>query len=157
MNISSFKQLDKLIFLNWNVQGIRAKYQELNSSLKEGQMSVACLQETLLGDTNWQPGRNYKMEKSPHVGGEQNRGAAIFIHASLQYSRLRLNTTLEAVAVAVHADRQYTICSLYLSPNTNITKEEVRDLVHQLPRPYLLMGDFNAKHPAWDLENPTDA
>ena len=120
-------------------------------------MSVACLQETLLGDANWQPSHKFKIEKSPHIGGEQNRGVAIVLHASLQYSRIRLNTTLEAVAVTVNSNRQYTICSLYLSPNANINKEEVRDLIHQLPRPYLLMGDFNAKHPEWDLENPADA
>ena len=116
-----------------------------------------CLQETLLGDASWQPSHKFKLEKSPHIGGEQNRGVAIILHASLQYSRIRLDTILEAVAVTVTLDRQYTICSLYLSPNANINKEEVRDLIHQLPRPYLLMGDFNAKHPAWDLENPPDA
>ena len=120
-------------------------------------MSVACLQETLLRDTNWQPGSTYKIERSPHIGGGQNRGAAILLHASLQYCRLSLHTTLEAVAVTVHSDRKYAICSLYLSPNSNITKEEVKDLIDQLPRPYLLVGDFNAKHPAWDLENPADA
>ena len=120
-------------------------------------MSVACLQETLLRDTNWQPGSTYKIERSPHIGGGQNRGAAILLHASLQYCRLSLHTTLEAVAVTVHSDRKYAICSLYLSPNSNITKEELKDLIDQLPRPYLLVGDFNAKHPAWDLENPADA
>ena len=29
-------------------------------------------------------------------------------------------------------------------------------LIHQLPRPFLLLGDFNAKHPAWDFENSAD-
>ena len=149
--------MDKLKIVNWNIQGLRAKYQELCSILNERQVSVACLQETLLGDATWQPSKKYKIEKSPHIAGEQNRGAAIIIHAPLQYSRLRLDTTMEAVAITVHSERQYTICSLYLSPNLNITKEEIRDLINQLPRPYLLMGDFNAKHPAWDFENPVDA
>ena len=79
------------------------------------------------------------------------------LHTSLQYSRVPLNTTLEAVAVKISSSKQYTICSLYLSPNTNINKEEVRDLIRQLPHPFLLMGDFNAKHSAWDFENATDA
>ena len=136
---------------------MRAKYQELSSILSDKQVSVVCLQETLLGDTDWQPSHKFKMEKSPHIGGEQNRGVAILLHASLQYSRFRLNTTLEAVAVTVYSDRQYTICSLYLSPNANINKEEIRDLIRQLPRPFLLMGDFNAKYPLWDLTNPADA
>ena len=144
------------MLLNWNIQGIRAKHQELSSILSERQVSVACLQETILGDANWQPGKRYKIEKSPHIGGEQNRGVAIMLHSSLQYSRVPLNTTLEAVAVKILSNKQYTICSLYLSPNANIDKEEVRDLIQQLPRPFLLMGDFNAKHSAWDFDNPTD-
>lgn len=156
MDRSSNKKLDKLIILNWNIQGIRAKYQELSSIINEKQVSVACLQETILGDADWQPSHKFKIEKSPHIGGEQHRGVAVMLHSSLQYSRLQINTTLEAVAVTVHSDRQYTICSLYLSPNANINKEEVRDLIRQLPRPYLLMGDFNAKHSAWDFENPID-
>ena len=79
------------------------------------------------------------------------------LHTPLQYTRPRLNTTLEAVAVAFRPDGQHTVCSRYLSPNTNIDKEEVRDLIYQPLRSYLLMGDFNAKHLAWDLENPADA
>ena len=150
-------KLNTLKILNWNIQGLRAKYHELSSILREGQVPVACLQETILGDASWGPSHSYKIEKSPHIGGEQNRGVAILLHSALQYSRIQLNTTLEVVAVTIHSDRPYTICSIYLSPNINISKEEVRDVIHQLPRPFLLMGDFNAKNPAWDLENTADA
>ena len=34
--------------------------------------------------------------------------------------------------------------------------EELKSLIRQLPRPFLLLGDFNAKHPAWDFENSAD-
>ena len=99
MNCPSYKKLDKFKIVNWNIQGMRAKNQELSSIMRDRQVSVACLQETLLGDTNWQPDRKYKMVKSPHIGGEQNRGTAILIHTSLQYSQIRIRTTLEAVVV----------------------------------------------------------
>ena len=78
------------------------------------------------------------------------------LHNSLQYTRLRLNTTLEAVAVVFTARKKYTICSIYLSPNIRINKEEIRSIIRQLPHPFLLLGDFNGKHPLWDLENPSD-
>ncbi|MEL7079665.1 MAG: endonuclease/exonuclease/phosphatase family protein, partial [Cyanobacteria bacterium J06582_2] len=32
----------------------------------------------------------------------------------------------------------------------------MHSVVQQLPRPFLLLGDFNAKHPLWDTINPTD-
>ena len=148
--------LNKVSILQWNVQGIRAKYQELSSILNNKKVSVACLQETLLGNAGWQPNPIYRIEKSPHIGGYQNRGVAILVHTSLQYSRVTLYTTLEAVAVTINSNKQYTICSIYLSPNVNIRKEEVQDLIKQLPRPFMLLGDFNAKHQTWNPQNQDD-
>ena len=82
------KKLEKLNILQWNIHGLRAKALELSSILSE--------KKTLLGDSNWCPTKKYKLEKSPHIGGEQNRGVAILIHATLQYNRVPLHTTLEA-------------------------------------------------------------
>ena len=110
------KSINKLNILQWNVQGVRARYQELSSILRNKKVSVACIQETLLGDANWQPSHAYKMEKSPHFGDNQNRGVAVLIHTTLQYTRVRLYTTLEAVAVTINSSKQYTLCSIYLSP-----------------------------------------
>ena len=100
--------------------------------------------------------RNFKLEKSPHFGGENNRGVALMIHGALQYTRLRLNTTLEAVAVTVPLGKKYTVCSIYLSPNRRVDKSEIRSIIHQLPRPFFLLGDFNGKHPMWNPNNPSD-
>ena len=102
-----------------------------------------------LGDSNWCPTKMYKLEKSPHIGGEQNRGVAILIHAML-------HTTLEAATVTINSTKRYTICSVYLSPNANTDMEELKSLICQLPRPFLLPGNFSAKHPAWDFENSAD-
>ena len=87
------------------------------------------------------------MEKSPHFGGDNSRGVALLLHASVQYTRIRLHTTLEAVAVKMHSGRELTVCSLYLSLNVSITRDEIRSVVLQLPHPFLPLGDFNAKHP----------
>lgn len=118
---------------------------------------IACLQETLLEDTQFSPNRKYKIEKSPHFANMQNRGTAILVHNAMHYTRIRINTTLEAVAVRLHSNKSYTVCSIYLSPNNAITKEEIRDIIRQLPQPFLLLGDFNAKHPTWDLNHAPDA
>ena len=150
------KKLDKLNILQWNIQGIRSKYQELRTILHDEKILVACIQETLLGDTSWQPTKTYTIEKSPHTG-DQNRGVAVLCHATLKYNRVRLYTTLEAVAITIHSNKQYTICSIYISPSINIRREDILDLIKQLPQPFLLLGDFNAKHPLWDFENSEDA
>ena len=79
------KSIDKLRIVHWNIQGLRSKYEELRTILSERKVLIACLQETLLGDSQWQPTRSYKLEKSPYFGGENNRGVALMIHETLQY------------------------------------------------------------------------
>ena len=36
------------------------------------------------------------------------------------------------------------ICSLYLPPHCKFSKHDLENLINQLPRPYLLLGDFNS-------------
>ena len=147
-------KLDKLSIAQWNIQGLRPKYEELRSIFHDKNLLVACLQETLLGDSTWQPPKTFKLEKNPNIDG--SRGVAVVLHSSLQYTRLPLRTTLEAVAVSINSGRKITVCSIYLSPNANITREELVGIIQQLPRPFLLLGDFNAKHPLWGHRSPAN-
>ena len=149
-------KMDKLTIAQWNIQGLRAKYEEFRSIFNKKKLFVACLQETLLGDSQWKPSKNFKMEKSPYLAGLHHRGVAMVLHSASQYTRIPLQTTLEAVAITIHSGKKISICSIYLSPNSNITKDELRSVISQLPRPFLLLGDFNAKHPLWDPKHPAD-
>jgi len=142
--------------MQWNIQGFRSKYQELRTIIEEKNILIACLQETLLGDSNWQPSKQFSLEKSPHIAGDTNRGTAMLLHKSLQYSRVPLRTTIEAIAVTIYSERKITVCSIYISPNVIARKEELSRLIGQLPRPFLLLGDLNAKHPLWDFTHPAD-
>lgn len=45
--------------------------------------------------------------------------------------------------------KMHTICNIYIPPGHQVTSEELRNLSDQLPRPFLLVGDFNGKHAAW--------
>ena len=102
------------------------------------------------------PRKSTKWKKAPTSVGNRVEGVAILIHATIQYNCVPLHTTLEAAAVTINSTKRYIICSVYLSPNANIDMEELKSLICQLPRPFLLLGDFNAKHPAWDFENSAD-
>ena len=44
--------------------------------------------------------------------------------------------------------RKRTICLIYLPPTDQVTNEDMRDLLEQLPAPIILLGDFNA-HNQW--------
>jgi ribonuclease HI len=81
--------------------------------------------------------------------GRFHGGVATMVKNSTPHSRIDLQTDLQAVAVRVQLERTYTICNIYLPPRDNILRAQLEDLINQLPQPYLILGDFNARHPHW--------
>lgn len=108
-----------------------------------------CLQETLL-HAELRPASDYCAYTSDVTRQDRHeRGTAILIHKSIFHRPLPLRTHLQAVAVRVSLGRLYTVCSLYL-PHVPVSRQELDTLLAQLPRPFLLLGDMNARSPIWD-------
>ena len=103
-----------------------------------------CLQELILGQINKPSVKGYCSLHSTGRGG-----AGLFIRADIHFAEIQLRTTLQAVAATVYIGKQYTVCSVYLPPTPSISYEELAELLQQLPRPALLLGDFNARDPLW--------
>ncbi|GFQ96658.1 putative tick transposon [Trichonephila clavata] len=61
--------------------------------------------------------------------------------------------SLQAVAVQVSIFSTVTICNVYLPPNTPLNFRELKELIDQLPSPFLLLGDFNAHHLLWGCQD----
>ena len=81
-------------------------------------------------------------------GGHQG-GSAILSRLDVPYTTISLNTTLQAVAVQIYLEKTYTVCSIYLPPNEDIPRSRIESLLNELPRPFLLLGDVNARHYLW--------
>ena len=137
--------------IHWNIRGYKPNYKHLRTLLSDTQASVACLQETRMPARPLDPPRGFSMYHKR--GAEDNQidygGVCILIKNNIGHKTHPLNTNLQAVAVRCHLDRLYTICSIYLPPNTPIQINDLNDLLSQLPEPYMLLGDFNARSPLW--------
>ena len=135
--------------LQWNCQGLRAKYEELKMLIYEFSPVIVCLQEIML-DINIPCPREftaYRTPFDPQVGS--HGGSLLYIRRDIPQIPITVHTALQAVAVQVDLTRKYTICSLYLSPNENVSHDDLIDLIRQLPQPFLLVGDMNSRHPLW--------
>ena len=53
------------------------------------------------------------------------------------------------MAVRIHLRWTYTVYSLYLAPGVPIARDDLVELLRQLPEPFLLIGDFNIRFPSW--------
>ena len=111
---------------------------------------IVCLQETKLGDHDFNPGMNFSFFRSPPPVSERAKGgAAIMVNKNTQHSLINIHTPLQAVAVRVLFEKYITICSLYLPPDLVFDLADLQHLISQLPTPFLLLGDFNAHNKIW--------
>lgn len=90
---------------------------------------------------------SFRTSYNPAVGSRH--GCILYVRRDVSHIPITLNSPLQAVAVQVKAKKLYTVCSLYLPPDDIIRNEDVVDLIQQLPKPYIILGDFNSRHPLW--------
>ena len=151
-----------MALMQWNIRGLSANREQIQILFKEHDLAALCLQETKLGNYSPNFGSNYKFFRSPPlIGVRAQGGTGIIVHKSVNHRTIQLNSVLQACAVQIFTTKWITLCSLYLDPNLesrlqdgsgNPRRLELNDLqtlIDQLPQPFILMGDFNAKHTMW--------
>ena len=148
--------------IQWNCRSIATSAEELKILFRDTDAKIMSLQETKIGDKFYNPGMNYTFHRSPPLQGERAQGGTGFIiHRSIRYSTIHLNTVLQACAIQIYLDKKVTLCSLYMEhtledhlydmsgSNRQLNITDFQGLINQLPSPFILMGDFNAKHSLW--------
>ena len=63
---------------------------------------------------------------------------------------------MKVVAITILNPNSITICNIYCIPNKEVRQDDLAEIVAHLQRPFLLLGDFNAKKQLWDQDFPTD-
>ncbi|GBN62334.1 hypothetical protein AVEN_31967-1, partial [Araneus ventricosus] len=108
------------------------------------------LQETFLTSNIPLKLRGYNSVRKDAASGTNHSGGVCILTSNLYPSSpLPLHTSLQAVAVQVHARTLVTVCSVYLPPHDVIGHHVLNNLIEQLPTPFLLLGDFNGHSALW--------
>lgn len=71
------------------------------------------------------------------------------VHDSVHATHVNINSRLQVIAVTAHLTTPITLCSIYIPPSFNFTRGDMEAVIAQLPRPFILAGDFNAHHVDW--------
>ena len=56
---------------------------------------------------------------------------------------------MQAVAISATLHKTITVCSVYIPTNEEPKELELNKLIEQLPRPFVIMGDFNSHNEIW--------
>lgn len=144
----------RCIAIQWNVNGIRERYAELQLVTSEVQPGIIAVQETRLSqiDTlkNFQRGE-YKWSIRPGPTSSTQNGVGLAVHNSLIHTFLRVNTNLQVVAARVGYPIEATYVSIYIPCHSppNQLHAELDKLMSELPHPVVIMGDFNSHSALW--------
>lgn len=145
----------RIIF--WNARGIRHKLNELVDLIQAEEIDIVALNETFLDEhINLPSIANYstvRIDKTNHSGG-----LLFIIKSSLSFTELDCpNTQLfECAAIQINTLTPFVLYLIYCPGvpgqqtliTSNFTIEITQICNNQLP--YFVVGDFNAKHRAWD-------
>ena len=141
--------------IQWNVKGIQSRYEEMQLICQQLKPSIIAVQETMIQSDKICNLSGYNVLQHQAMATENGftGGVSLYIHNSILHSPITLQSSLQAVAARVSLKKTITICSLYLPPRTPVIKQELSNLINELPRPFLLLGDFNAHSTLWGSES----
>ena len=132
------------------MQGLSNKKTELLHQIHSNQSSIIAIQETKLSHDDLLKIPHFNVySKDGHYNQGWHGGVALYIHADIPHRAVELSTDMQAVAVEVHINFKVTVCNIYNSRSHNLTQNSLQNLIHQLPQPFLFLGDFNAYHQLW--------
>lgn len=136
--------------VQWNVNGFYARLPYIQILKKKFSPGILCLQETNFKNFECGQLRGYTATyKNRSNAAHASGGVATFVKENIPCEEILLITPLEAVAISVSIPQKLTICNVYLPNSYNLKKRELHNLVQQLPKPFIVVGDFNSHNPQW--------
>ncbi|KAG5878346.1 hypothetical protein JTB14_004444 [Gonioctena quinquepunctata] len=136
--------------LQWNIDGVYPHLEMLQMLVNEEKPSVICLQET-----NSTEKRRYNMKHYDSVHKTTNNqirasgGVTIYTKHFLEAKEIPLSTDYEAIAVILSIPQKMCICNIYIPLDAGININDLDNLIRQLPKPCVILGDFNAHNTIW--------
>ena len=154
------------VILQWNCCGLLSKRVDLEILISDFSPAVICLQETLLPKEIENKKENELQSKYKFRGykgyfkciNSGRNGVATFVKNHIPHHLKKLKTSLQALAISLtFQGKEFIVSNHYISDkHDSLTVGQLNYIVHQFDKPYIMVGDFNAKHELWseDINDP---
>lgn len=121
-----------------------------NYSKKRFVPSILCIQESNFKDGHCGKLRGYKpFNKNRTQASHDSGGVAIYVNDNTPAEEVLIVSPIEAVAVTIECPMKIIICNIYILNNCPFKLTDLQSIVKQLPRPFIIVGDFNSHSPLW--------
>jgi exonuclease III len=107
--------------IQWNIRGLRANYNELLILMQSFQPVAFCLQELKISNLYQFPNRQYSLvSKLPDMdnSNKPSGGSGNLIRKDIPRSKIKLDSSLQAVACRISLPEPISVCSVYLPPSS---------------------------------------
>ncbi|ESO00495.1 hypothetical protein HELRODRAFT_175932 [Helobdella robusta] len=150
-NNNSNSTEEEIKILQWNIRGIQSNFLELQVLVAEQQPQIICLQETKLNANKQKDIKQYVNYSKAAEPSQTNSAGGIttYINNTITQSEIKINQNLNIIVTKITTNKTITICNMYLPPNTLTRTEEILKILNDLPKPLILIGDFNGHSHLW--------
>lgn len=145
-----------MAIVQWNCNGFFCNLAEIQMLKTNIDPEIICLQETHLKTNQTTKLTGYEVIRKDRDHNHASGGVGILIKDDRYWTQINLNTDLEAVAIELQNTAKITICNIYIPPNRPYSYQEIENLIRQLPKPFIFLGDFNSNHVTWGCSRTTE-
>lgn len=139
--------------LQWNCNGFLSKLNDLKLLIQQFCPTVICIQESHLSFRNIINFNSFNTYRYDYIANSNYscNGVITLIHKSLHSEPIPITSDLQVVAVKIYHPflKFISICNIYIDHRIPLTTNHLNSLYVQLPKPCIIVGDFNAHHILW--------
>lgn len=138
--------------LTWNTQGLKTSKENLSVILKKINPAVICLQETMYKNNKQARINGYQIiHRKRNSGARAAGGVIIGLNNDFNFQKIIISATenIETIAVHVESPINMNIINIYIPPDKKIGKKDIQEVIDQVNKPLIIMGDLNAHNLMW--------
>lgn len=147
-NIKSFN------ICQWNCRSAIANKNNLEHLLAQNDIHIALLSETWFKPNKYISFSGYNVIRQDRDDGRG--GVAILIKSNLKFTEIlgpQLNNIMyTGIRINNINNTEISIISIYIKPQTKISRQTWSNFFKTVKKPFLIGGDFNAHHMAWGCQ-----
>ena len=144
--------------LQWNTQGITTAKQDILKLIQLFEPIVLSFQETFLANDYQIKLKRYNaIVKQGTFNRRYHGGVALYVHEECPMEEVEVQSQYQVVAARVGLGNNtlVTIANFYIPGSIDIEDGTLEAIIASLPKPCIILGDFNAHNHLWGDKKTT--